>query len=60
MDSNSHVLIVFSEDAVGQAGRDAVAARLSKFCYVKIHVFAQPDMRAAHLTAEEARGLLPL
>jgi DNA primase len=60
LDSNSHVLILFGEDADGLAGRDTVASRLSKFCYVKIHVFAQPGMRAAQLTAEEARDLLPL
>jgi DNA primase len=60
MDSNSHVLIVFGGDDVGLARRDAVATRLSKFCYVKTHVFAQPNMRVAHLTAEEVRDLLPL
>jgi DNA primase len=53
----SHVVIMFDEDEAGIAGGEAIAARLSKFCFVKVHVFDQPGMQPEHLTAEEAQQL---
>ena len=55
--SHSQVLVMFDEDDAGRAGREDVAARLSKFCYLKIHMFDQPDMQPEHLTAEEVQQL---
>ena len=55
--SHSHVLVIFDEDDAGRAGREDVAARLSRFCYVKIHGFDQPGMQPEHLTAEQVRQL---
>ena len=55
--SHSQILVMFDEDDAGRAGREDVAARLSKFCYVKIHVFDQPDMQPEHLTADEVQQL---
>ena len=55
--AHSHVLVLFDEDDAGRAGRENVAARLSRFCYVKIHGFDQPGMQPEHLTAEEVQSL---
>jgi DNA primase len=55
--SGSHVIVMLDEDDAGRVGRDDVAARLSKFCYVKIHVFDRPDMQPEHLTFEEVKQL---
>ena len=54
---NSHVVVMFDEDEAGKAGREEIAARLSRFCFVKIHVFDQPDMQPEHLTTEEVQSL---
>jgi DNA primase len=55
--AHSHVLVMFDEDEAGQAGRADIAARLSRFCFVKIHVFDQPDMQPEHLTGEQVQKL---
>jgi DNA primase len=55
--ANSHVVVMFDEDEAGKAGREDIAARLSRFCFVKIHVFDQPDMQPEHLTPEEVQQL---
>ncbi|MDR3560783.1 MAG: CHC2 zinc finger domain-containing protein [Negativicutes bacterium] len=55
--SCSHVVVMLDEDDAGRAGREDVAARLSKLCYVKIHVFDRPDMQPEHLTAEDVKQL---
>ena len=57
--ANSHVVVMFDEDESGKAGREDIAARLSRFCFVKIHGFDQPDMQPEHLTAEEVQQLFP-
>ncbi len=54
---NSHVIIMFDEDEAGQAGREDIATRLSKFCFVKIHVFNRSGMQPEHLTADEVKDL---
>jgi len=56
-DRNSQIIVMLDEDDAGQAGRENIAARLSKWCYVKIHVFDKPDMQPEHLTAEDVRQL---
>jgi DNA primase len=55
--ANSHVVVMFDEDEAGKAGRDNIAARLSRFCFVKVHVFDKPDMQPEHMTAEEVKQL---
>ncbi len=54
---NSHVVVMFDEDEAGRAGRGEIAARLSRFCFVKIHGFDQPDMQPEHLTPEAVQQL---
>jgi len=54
---NDQIIVMLDEDAAGQAGRENIAARLSKCCYVKIHVFDKPDMQPEHLTGQEVHQL---
>ena len=55
--ANSHVIVMFDEDEAGKAGREDVAARLCKFCFVKVHVFEKPDMQPEHLTLQQVQEL---
>ena len=55
---NSQIIVMLDEDDAGQAGRENIAARLSKWCYVKIHVFDKPDMQPEHLTAADVAAIL--
>ena len=56
--ASSLVLVMLDEDEAGQAGRDDVACRLSKFCFVKVHQFDEPDTQPEHLSAEDVHSLL--
>ena len=55
---NSRIVIVFDEDESGQEGRKDVAVRLSKFAFVKTHVFAEENYQAEDLTADEVKELV--
>ena len=57
-DRNSQVVVMLDEDEAGKAGRDDIAVRLAKFCFVKTHVFDQPDMQPENLSADEVRQIL--
>jgi DNA primase len=57
--SNGHIIVMLDENAAGQAGRADIVARLSRHCYVRVHVFDKLDMEPEHLTADEVKGLLP-
>ena len=56
--SESHVIIMLDENDAGKAGREDLACRLSKFCFVRVHQFDQPDMEPEHLTAEQVRQFM--
>ena len=56
--SDSHVIVMLDENEAGKAGREDIACRLSKFCFVRVHPFSQPDMEPEHLTAEEVQQLM--
>ena len=56
--SQSHVIVMLDENEAGKAGREDIACRLSKFCFVRVHQFAKPDMEPEHLTAEEVRQFM--
>jgi DNA primase len=51
------IIIMLDENEAGRAGRDDIACRLSKFCFVRVHEFDQPDMEPEHLTAEQVQQL---
>jgi len=57
-DRNSQVIVMLDENEAGQAGRDDIACRLAKHCFVRVHVFDKPDMEPEHLSAEDVQHLL--
>ena len=57
-DRNSHIIVIMDEDEAGKFGRQDIAARLSQFAYVHVHVFDKTDMQPEHLTAEELANVL--
>jgi len=56
--STSRVLVMLDEDDAGRAGRDDIARRLTRFCYVKIHSFENAGVQPEHLSAEQVRSLI--
>jgi len=56
--AESRIIVMLDEDEAGKAGRDDIACRLARFCFVKIHVFDKPGMQPDQLSAEEARNIL--
>ena len=56
--NQSHVIVMLDENEAGNAGREDIACRLSKFCFVRVHQFDKPDMEPEHLTAEEVQQLM--
>ena len=50
---NGQVIVMLDENEAGRAGRDDIACRLSKFCFVRVHEFDTPDKEPEHLTAAE-------
>lgn len=55
--SHSQVIVLLDENEAGKAGREDIACRLAKFCFVRVHQFDQPDMEPEHLAAEEVQRL---
>ena len=53
----SLVIVMLDEDEAGKAGREDVAVRLSKFCFVKVHQFKQSGQQPEHLAPEELRAI---
>ena len=51
-------MCIRDRNEAGQAGREDIACRLAKFCFVRVHQFPQPDMEPEHLTAEEVQQML--
>ena len=56
--SDSHVVVMLDEDEAGEAGRQDIACRLSKFCFVKVHQFGKSGAQPENLSADELRGIL--
>jgi DNA primase len=56
--AQSQVIVMLDENEAGKAGREDIACRLSKFCFVRVHQFSRPDMEPEHLTAEELQQLM--
>ena len=59
-DRNSQVIVMLDEDEAGNAGREDIAVRLSKFAFVKIHCFDEPGKQPDQLTAEEVHNAVNL
>jgi DNA primase len=56
-DRHSQVIVMLDEDEAGEAGREDIAVRLAKFCFVKMHVFDQPGAQPDQLSAEDVAAL---
>jgi DNA primase len=56
--SNSHIIVMLDENEAGKAGREDIACRLSKFCFVKVHTFDTPDAEPEHLSDEELANIV--
>jgi DNA primase len=57
-DRNSHIIVILDEDEAGRFGREDVAVHLSRFAFVRVHVFGEEGRQAEHLTAEELADVL--
>lgn len=56
-DSRSQVIVMLDEDEAGRAGREDIATRLSKVCFVKVHTFERDGQQPEDLSAEEVNQL---
>jgi DNA primase len=54
----SQIIVMLDEDEAGRAGREDIAVRLSKFCFVKVHAFDKPDTQPENLSADEVNQIL--
>lgn len=57
-DGSSQVILMLDEDEAGQAARDEIAVRLSRFCFVKTHVFDEPNTQPENLSPEALLEIL--
>ena len=55
---DSRIVLMLDEDDAGQAGRDEIAVRLAKFCFVKVYQFAALGMQPENLSPGEISSLL--
>ena len=56
--SQSHIIVILDENEAGIIGREDIVCRLSKFCFVRVHKFEQPDMEPEHLTDAELADIV--
>jgi DNA primase len=47
---NSQIIVMLDENEAGRAGRDDIACRLSKHCFVRVRQFDEEDMEPEHLS----------
>ncbi len=47
---NSQIIVMLDENESGRAGREDIACRLSKYCFVRVREFDQEDMEPEHLS----------
>jgi DNA primase len=55
---DSQVIVMLDENEAGITGREDIACRLSKFCFVRVHQFPRPDMEPEHLTDDELADIV--
>jgi DNA primase len=51
--AGSHVIVMLDDDEAGRFGREDIAAHLSRFCFVKTHVFAKAGAQPEDLSSED-------
>jgi hypothetical protein len=55
---NSCVILMLDENYAGITGREDIVVRLSKFCFVRVHQFNQPDMEPELLNSDELADIV--
>jgi DNA primase len=55
---DSHIIVMLDENEAGIIGREDIACRLSKFCFVRVHQFPRPDMEPEHLSDDELADIV--
>jgi DNA primase len=55
---HSQVIVMMDENEAGRICREDIASRLSKFCFVKVHVFDKPDAEPNLFTTRELEEIL--
>lgn len=56
--SRSQIVLALDEDEAGQAGREDIANRLVRYCFVRVQMFEKPGTQPENLTAEEVQKLI--
>jgi DNA primase len=56
--NSSQVIVMLDENEAGIAGREDIALRLSKFCFVRVIQFEQPDTEPEHLSDNELADIV--
>ena len=54
---HSQAIVVLDEDEAGRFGREDVAVRLSRYSFVRVHVFEEKNKQPENLTAEEVAAI---
>ena len=54
---HSRIIVMLDEDDAGQSGREDIACRLAKFCFVKVHEFENPGMQPEQLSLDRIQTL---
>jgi DNA primase len=57
-DHTSQVIVILDEDEAGRAGREDIAVRLARHCFVRIHAFEREGEQPEKMSAEEAMKIL--
>lgn len=52
-DRNSQIIVMLDEDEAGRFGREDIAVHVSRWAFVRIHVFGEEGKQPEQLTAEE-------
>ena len=56
--ARSRIIVMLDEDEAGRAGRDDIACRLSRFCFVKVHEFKEPGTQPDQLSPQDVAEIL--
>ena len=56
--AGSHIIVMLDEDEAGRAGRDDIACRLSRFCFIKVHEFDEDGTQPEQLFPEDLAEIL--
>lgn len=55
---NSQIIVMLDENEAGKAGREDIACRLSKHCFVRTYEFDEADMEPEHLSEGQLEDIV--